>query len=108
MCMRATTITFAAMPSMLGTVGPAYPASSAPCWASFTRHTANPGIAGESGLLARPRDPESIAAQANADEVLVSQTVTDLVVGSGLTFQERGAHDLKGVPGQWRLYAATP
>ena len=49
-----------------------------------------------------------IAAKASADEVLVSQTVTDLVVGSGLTFQERGAHDLKGVPGQWQLYAAAP
>ena len=39
---------------------------------------------------------------------LTSRTVKDLVVGSGLTFQERGAHDLKGVPGQWQLYAATP
>jgi hypothetical protein len=39
--------------------------------------------------------------------VLVSQTVKDLVSGSGLEFEERGAHALKGVPGEWRLYAAV-
>jgi class 3 adenylate cyclase len=49
-----------------------------------------------------------IAATAHADEVLVSQTVKDLVVGSGLSFEERGTHDLKGVPGHWQLYAARP
>jgi class 3 adenylate cyclase len=38
-------------------------------------------------------------------EVLVSSTVRDLVVGSGLAFQDRGAHELKGVPGEWRLFA---
>lgn len=37
-------------------------------------------------------------------EVLVSSTVKDLVVGSGITFQERGAHELRGVPGEWRLF----
>jgi hypothetical protein len=37
--------------------------------------------------------------------VLVSQTVKDLVAGSGLQFRERGATELKGVPGEWRLYA---
>ena len=35
----------------------------------------------------------------------MSQTVKDLVAGSGLAFAERGAHTLKGVPGEWRLYA---
>ena len=40
-----------------------------------------------------------------ADEVLVSGTVKDLVVGSGLDFEERGAHALKGVPGEWPLFA---
>src|SRR5215207_4060859 len=38
-------------------------------------------------------------------EVLVSRTVVDLVAGSGLTFADRGDHVLKGVPGEWRLYA---
>jgi len=36
--------------------------------------------------------------------VLVSQTVKDLVVGSGITFHDRGLKELKGMPGQWRLY----
>ena len=40
-------------------------------------------------------------------EVLVSQTVKDLVAGSGIEFDERGAHTLKGIPGEWRLYAVT-
>jgi class 3 adenylate cyclase len=40
-------------------------------------------------------------------EVLVSRSVTDLVAGSGIEFSERGDHELKGVPGTWRLYAVT-
>jgi class 3 adenylate cyclase len=44
---------------------------------------------------------------AGAGEVLVSRTVKDLVAGSGIVFQERGTHTLKGVPGQWRLFRAT-
>jgi YggU family uncharacterized protein len=39
--------------------------------------------------------------------VLVSSTLRDLVIGSGLEFEERGAHVLKGVPGEWRLFAAN-
>jgi class 3 adenylate cyclase len=38
-------------------------------------------------------------------EVLVSRTVVDLVTGSGITFEGRGEHELKGVPGRWALYA---
>jgi pimeloyl-ACP methyl ester carboxylesterase len=49
-----------------------------------------------------------VAALARPGEVLVSNTVKDLVAGSGLAFEERGAHGLKGVPGEWRLYAVTP
>jgi class 3 adenylate cyclase len=45
-----------------------------------------------------------VAAQADRSEVLVSQTVKDLVAGSGLTFEDRGEHELKGVPDRWRLY----
>jgi pimeloyl-ACP methyl ester carboxylesterase len=48
-----------------------------------------------------------IAALAGAGEVLVSSTVKDLVAGSGLRFEERGAHVLKGVPGEWHLYATS-
>jgi class 3 adenylate cyclase len=43
---------------------------------------------------------------AGPGEVLVSRTVVDLVAGSGTTFEDRGEHRLKGVPGSWRLYAA--
>jgi class 3 adenylate cyclase len=48
-----------------------------------------------------------VAAKAAAGEVLVSSTVKDLVVGSGIAFADRGAHTLKGAPGEWRLYAVT-
>ena len=44
---------------------------------------------------------------AQPSEVLVSSTVKDLVAGSGIEFVDRGEHDLKGVPGTWRLYAAA-
>jgi pimeloyl-ACP methyl ester carboxylesterase len=46
-----------------------------------------------------------VAGQAAPGEIVASQTVKDLVAGSGLSFAERGAHTLKGVPGEWRLYA---
>jgi class 3 adenylate cyclase len=46
-----------------------------------------------------------ISAMAEASEVLVSSTVTDLVVGSGIEFEDRGSHELKGVPGVWRVFA---
>jgi class 3 adenylate cyclase/dienelactone hydrolase len=45
------------------------------------------------------------ASEAGPGEILVSQTVRDLVTGSGLAFDDRGAHELKGVPGLWRLFA---
>jgi class 3 adenylate cyclase len=47
-----------------------------------------------------------IEALAGPGEVLVSRTVTDLVTGSGLGFDDRGEHELKGVPGRWQLFAA--
>jgi class 3 adenylate cyclase len=46
-----------------------------------------------------------IAALAHAGEVLVSGTVKDLVNGSGIAFHDRGTHVLKGVPGEWKLFA---
>jgi class 3 adenylate cyclase len=45
-----------------------------------------------------------VAAIAGPSEVLVSQTVKDLVAGSGLTFEDAGEHELKGVPDRWRIY----
>ena len=48
-----------------------------------------------------------VTAQAGAGEVLVSQTVKDLVAGSGIELEDRGTHELKGIPGEWRLYAVT-
>jgi class 3 adenylate cyclase len=47
-----------------------------------------------------------VMALAAAGEVLVSSTTRDLVSGSGIEFDARGAHALKGVPGEWRLYGA--
>ena len=46
-----------------------------------------------------------VASHAQPGEVLVSSTVKDLVAGSGLAFEDRGAYDLKGIPGEWHLYA---
>ena len=48
-----------------------------------------------------------VSALAGPGEVLVSSTVKDLVVGSGIAFADRGSHVLKGVPGEWRLYAVS-
>jgi class 3 adenylate cyclase len=40
-------------------------------------------------------------------EVIVSRTIKDLVAGSGVEFEDRGEHELKGIPGVWRLYAVA-
>jgi class 3 adenylate cyclase len=48
-----------------------------------------------------------VSALAGSGEILVSQTVRDLVAGSGLSFNERGKHHLKGVPDEWRLFEAV-
>ncbi len=94
------------------------PTSAIRC-ASAIRDAVRPlGIQVRSGLHTgeielRPQDVTGIAVNiasrvsslANADEILVSRTVTDLVAGSGLEFDDRGEHELKGVPGRWRLYA---
>jgi class 3 adenylate cyclase len=49
-----------------------------------------------------------VAASAAANEILVSQTVRDLVAGTGIAFDDRGSHELKGIPGTWQLFAASP
>lgn len=48
-----------------------------------------------------------VAAVAAPGEILVSSTVKDLVAGSGLAFEDHGEHELKGVPGEWRLFAVA-
>jgi class 3 adenylate cyclase len=48
-----------------------------------------------------------VSALAGPNEVLVSSTLRDLVIGSGLEFEDRGTHQLKGVPGEWRLFAVA-
>jgi class 3 adenylate cyclase len=48
-----------------------------------------------------------VSALAGPNDVLVSSTLRDLVIGSGLEFEERGSHQLKGVPGEWRLFAVA-
>ena len=48
-----------------------------------------------------------VSALAGPNDVLVSSTLRDLVIGSGLEFDDRGAHELKGVPGEWHLFAVA-
>jgi hypothetical protein len=48
-----------------------------------------------------------VSALAGLNDVLVSSTLRDLVIGSGLEFENRGSYELKGVPGGWRLFAVA-
>jgi class 3 adenylate cyclase len=48
-----------------------------------------------------------VSALAGPNDVLVSSTLRDLVIGSGLEFDDRGTHELKGVPGEWHLFAVA-
>jgi class 3 adenylate cyclase len=48
-----------------------------------------------------------VASHAAPSDVLVSSTVKDLVAGSGIGFDDRGLHELKGIPGEWRLHAVA-
>ena len=61
-------------------------------------------VDGKVGGIAIPTGAR-IASLAEPGEVLVSSTVRDLVAGSAIRFEDRGQHKLKGVPGEWRLYA---
>ena len=69
-------------------------------------HTGECELAGEKLAGIAVHIGARVAALADPGEILVSQTVRDLVAGSGLVFDERGAHVLKGVPGEWRLFRA--
>ena len=68
-------------------------------------HTGEVELAGDDVRGIAAHIGARVASLASAGEVLVSRTVTDLVAGSGLSFSERGSHALKGVPGEWQLYA---
>jgi class 3 adenylate cyclase len=68
-------------------------------------HTGEVELAGDAVRGIAVHTGARVAAHAAAGEVLVSQTVKDLVAGSGIEFEDRGAHPLKGIPGEWRLYA---
>jgi len=54
-----------------------------------------------------PKGPYISTVLAPPNDVLVSSTLRDLVIGSGLKFEERGTHQLKGVPGEWHLFAVA-
>jgi class 3 adenylate cyclase len=68
-------------------------------------HTGEVELAGNAVRGIAVHTGARVAAQAGPGEVLVSQTVKDLVAGSGIEFADRGSHELKGIPGEWRLYA---
>jgi class 3 adenylate cyclase len=70
-------------------------------------HTGECEVAGEGLRGMAVHIGARVSAAAAPGEVLVSQTVKDLVVGSGISFDDRGEHHLKGVEGSWRLYAVS-
>jgi class 3 adenylate cyclase len=70
-------------------------------------HTGECELVGEKMAGVAVHTGARVAALAEPGEVLVSSTVKDLVAGSGIEFEDRGAHELRGVPGEWRLYAVS-
>ena len=70
-------------------------------------HTGECEVVGDKVLGIAVHLGARVAGRAEANEVLVSTTVKDLVAGSGLGFVDRGAHALKGIPGEWHLFAAS-
>ena len=97
------------------------PARAVRCAAELLDAAAAQGITLRAGLHTgeieiRPTDVTGIAvhtanrisALAEPSEILVSRTVVDLTAGSGLQFEPRGEHQLKGVPGTWPTFAAVP
>lgn len=97
------------------------PARAVRCAAELLDAAAAQGITLRAGLHTgeieiRPTDVTGIAVHtanriatlAGPSEILVSRTVVDLTAGSGLQFEQRGEHQLKGVPGTWPTFAAMP
>jgi pimeloyl-ACP methyl ester carboxylesterase len=96
------------------------PARAVRCASTITRSVRNLGLEVRAGLHTGECELAGgklggiavhigarVAAQAGPGEVLVSSTVKDLVAGSGITFDDRGARRLKGVPDEWRLFAVV-
>jgi pimeloyl-ACP methyl ester carboxylesterase len=73
----------------------------------FGLHTGELELAGSEVRGIAVHTGARVAAKAGPGEVLASSTVKDLVAGSGLEFEDRGSHELKGVPGEWHLYAVS-
>jgi pimeloyl-ACP methyl ester carboxylesterase len=73
----------------------------------FGLHTGELELAGSEIRGIAVHTGARVAGIAGPGEVLASSTVKDLVAGSGLEFEDRGSHELKGVPGEWRLYAVS-
>jgi pimeloyl-ACP methyl ester carboxylesterase len=97
------------------------PARAIRCASAITEHAARLGVHLRAGLHTGECDMvdgrvggiaaeigAEVAKHAAPNEVLVSSTVKDLVAGSGIRFEDRGAHQLAGVPGDWRLFAVEP
>ena len=70
-------------------------------------HTGEVELAGEAVRGIAVHTGARVAALAQPGEVLVSGTVKDLIAGSGIDLVDRGTHELKGIPGEWRIYAAA-
>jgi len=68
-------------------------------------HTGECEVIGEKVSGIAVHTAARVAGQAAASQILVSSTVKDLVAGSAIRFHDAGSHSLKGVPGDWRLYA---
>jgi pimeloyl-ACP methyl ester carboxylesterase len=73
----------------------------------FGLHTGELELAGSEVRGIAVHTGARVASKARPGEVLASSTVKDLVAGSGLEFEDRGSHELKGVPGEWQLYAVS-
>jgi class 3 adenylate cyclase len=73
----------------------------------FGLHTGELELAGSEVRGIAVHTGSRVAAKAGPGEVLASSTVKDLVAGSGLEFEDRGSHELKGVAGECHLYAVS-
>ena len=72
-----------------------------------TRRSAARKTSARKTAARKPSTGRKSSAKAAPGEVLVSRTVKDLVAGSGIEFEERGTHELKGIAGEWQLYAVS-
>ena len=77
------------------------PARAIRCACAISESVGGLGLDVRAGLHTGAR----VASEAHPGEVLVSSTVKDLVAGSGIQFEDRGVAELKGIPGEWRLFA---